>query len=427
MLTGDLLRVRTSHDRVVPLYINRNNPQWLEAAESLLLVFREGVGLTRGEIEQEIDELFGGGGKATLVHRGLAKVLEDRAEFEVVAAVPPEQIREKVFTAAAEFRRRMRATRREQEDGVKLSSRPFFRREEVLSSVARELEMTPETLLNGLFADLRDENRLLKFEDLTAQRLIDRYNVALAQAVLLRSVRVEVEVRNEGPARYRQLFRRLKFHRLLYRVEGTMSEGYTVQIDGPLSLFSATTKYGLQMALFLPALLHCDDFRLDAELRWGPQRVPRSFHLDDSTGLTSHQLDSGIYVPAEIPAFVERFRQIAPAWELSECTEVIELGREGVWVPDYRAVQRATGTDVFIEVLGFWKRSSLDRLLRLLPKLGPTRFVLVLSEKLKVDEGALSEVTGPILRFKEIPSAPELLALLETFVKEGDATGRLFS
>ena len=36
------------------------------------------------------------------MHRGLAKVLEDRAEFEVVADVPPEQIREKVFTAAAE-------------------------------------------------------------------------------------------------------------------------------------------------------------------------------------------------------------------------------------------------------------------------------------------------------------------------------------
>ena len=49
-----------------------------------------------------------------------------------------------------------------------------------------------------------------------------------------------------------------------------MSEGYTFTIDGPLSLFTATNKYGLQIALFLPALLHCHDFRLDAELRWGP-------------------------------------------------------------------------------------------------------------------------------------------------------------
>ncbi len=58
--------------------------------------------MTRGEIESEVDELFGGGGKATQVHRGLAKVLEDRAEFEVVADVPPDEVREKVFTAAAD-------------------------------------------------------------------------------------------------------------------------------------------------------------------------------------------------------------------------------------------------------------------------------------------------------------------------------------
>ena len=72
---------RLSKQRVMPLYIDRDAPHWLEAAESLLLLFREGTGMTRGEIESEIDELFGGGGKATQVYRGIAKVLEDRAEF----------------------------------------------------------------------------------------------------------------------------------------------------------------------------------------------------------------------------------------------------------------------------------------------------------------------------------------------------------
>ena len=163
--------------------------------------------------------------------------------------------------------------------------------------MGQELNLAPDVLLSSLFADLRDENRMLRFENLTTQRLIDRYNVALAQAVLLRSVRVEVEIRNEGPARYRQLFRRLKFHRLVYHVKGSMADGYMIKIDGPMSLFSATTKYGLQMALFLPALLHCDSFRLYAELRWGPRREPRSFHLDAGAGLVSHQLDSGLYVP----------------------------------------------------------------------------------------------------------------------------------
>ena len=129
MLTGDLVRVRTSKERIVPLNLNRNSPQWLEAAESLLAIFREGVGMTRGEIEEEIDDLFGGGGKATLVHRGLAKVLEDRAEFEVVADVPPDQIRERVFTAAALARQKLRSERPSQEARVGLShARRFLAR-----------------------------------------------------------------------------------------------------------------------------------------------------------------------------------------------------------------------------------------------------------------------------------------------------------
>ncbi len=411
MLTGDLVRVRTTKQRVIPIYLDRTAEPWLEAAESLLLLFREGTGMTRGQIESEVDELFGAGGKATQVYRGLAKVLEDRAEFEVVSDVPPEELREKVFAAAADYRLQMRTAR------TGPGPRNAFQRDEIIKAVADELNLSPDAVMNALFADLRDENRLLRFDDLTAQRLIDRYNVALAQAVLLRSVNLRVEVRHERPPRYRQLFRRLKFHRLLHRVEGNMTDGYVFHIDGPLSLFSATTKYGMQVALFLPALLSCSNFRLEAELRWGPRREVRSFYLDSRDGLVWHGQDTGLYVPAELAAFVERFRQVAPAWEISEATSLVELGREGVWVPDYRAVHTATGTDVFIEVLGYWKKSSLERLMRLLPLHGPPRFVLAISDRLKVDEEALQDFKVPVLRFKEIPNATELAGLLELFVK----------
>lgn len=426
MLNGDLVNVRVNHkqQRVFASYIERDSERWLEVAESLLLIYREGIGLTRGEIDEEVNALFGGGGKVMVVHRGLAKILEDRAEFEVVSDVPPDTIREKVFSAAAAHRRALA----DKGAGAAAGPRREFHREAVLDEVAAEMNLTTETILGGLFADLRDENRLLGFEDLTAQRLIDRYNVGLAQAILLRSVRVTVEVKNERPARYRQLFRKLKFHRLLHRVEGSMKTGYTFHIDGPLSLFAATTRYGLQMAMFLPSLLHCGDFRLDAELRWGPKREPRAFHIESGEGLISHQTESGVYVPAEVTSFADRFRAVATAWELTEATEVIPLGTEGVWVPDYKLVHRESGTDVFLEVLGFWKRSSLERLMRLLPKHGPPRYVLAISEKLKVDEESAPELTGPILRFKEIPNANELMAILGRFIGETgpDEAGRLF-
>ncbi len=127
----------------------------------------------------------------------------------------------------------------------------------------------------------------------------------------------------------------------------------------------------------------CQDFRLDAELRWGPKREVRTFHLDAKDGLISHYADTGTYVPAELGAFVERFRQVAPDWEVSEATDVLELGRDGVWVPDYRFIHKSSEVDVFVEVVGFWKKSSLERLLRLLPEHGPPRYLLAISDRVQ--------------------------------------------
>ena len=88
--------------------------------------------------------------------------------------------------------------------------------------------------------------------------------------MLLRSTGVTVQVYGETPARYRQLFRAIKFHRLICEIQPSGPEAYTLRLDGPLSLFSATQKYGLQLALFLPALLQCKRFELTATVRWGP-------------------------------------------------------------------------------------------------------------------------------------------------------------
>ena len=99
---------------------------------------------------------------------------------------------------------------------------------------------------------------------------------------------------------------------------------------------------------------------------------------------------------------------------------MIELGREGVWVPDYRFVHKATGTDVFVEVLGFWKtvepRAPAPAPA---PPSGRPGIVLAISDRLKVDEEAEGELRGPVLRFKEIPNAPELAALARDFRRTG--------
>jgi predicted nuclease of restriction endonuclease-like RecB superfamily len=423
MLTGKLLRVRYARDRIVPCYLDVDDPAWREVAERLLGLFRAQVGRTRGELEQELDDAFGES-PTQLVHQGLAKLLEDRCEFEIASGHPPEKLRELVFRAAALQRQgdggRDKETGRQgdKETGpngsVSLSpclpvSLSSIDRDAVLREVGEGLGLTPEAVEQGLFADLRSEQRLARFKDTTAERLLQRYNVALAQAVLLRSTGMKVFVRNQAPQRYRQLLRLVKFHRLVCEVEATGPDAYCFRLDGPLSLFRATQKYGLQLALFLPAVLQCRDFDLEAELRWGAQRRPKRLALSSRDGLVSHYADRGAYVPADLRLFVDLFRKKVEDWEISEVTDLLPLG-DTFWAPDYRLTHRASGRSVYLDVLGFWRRSSIDKHLERLRRHAAHPFVLAVSEQLKVEE---SELPAGVHRFRQMPLPDEVVRLAE--------------
>jgi predicted nuclease of restriction endonuclease-like RecB superfamily len=403
MLTGKMVRVRYVRDRILPYYLDVEDATWREVAERMLEMFRGREGQTRGELEEEQRETFGDD-PGQLVHQGLAKLLEDRCEFEVVAGHPPEQLRAAVFRVAAEQRTAMEI------------GRPFDR-DAVLRQVAADLSLTPAAVETGLFADLKSEQRLVKFGDLTAERLLQRYNVALAQAVLLRATRVHVTIRGEPPQRYRQLLRRVKFHRLVCEVERIGEGSIRLHLDGPLSLFSATQKYGLQLALFLPAVLLCRDFELKAELLWGPQRKPKTFTVTASDGLVSHYPDSGMYVPPELRLFVEAFRKRVTEWELVEETNIFPLGA-GYWVPDFRLVHAQSKRSVRLEVLGFWRRSSAEQHLARLREHVSEPFLLAVSDQLHIEEAELEDLPAGIHRFRNMPLPDEVVRLAETLLQE---------
>src|SRR5689334_4501014 len=104
MLTGKLVRVRFARDHVVPVYLAPDDAEALHWARELSAAFRTGQGRSRGELEADVAELLDGLPNPT-VPQGLAKLLEDRSEFEVQTVLPPEELRDAVFRAAAEARR----------------------------------------------------------------------------------------------------------------------------------------------------------------------------------------------------------------------------------------------------------------------------------------------------------------------------------
>ncbi len=400
MLTGKMVRVRHGRDRLLPVYLPLGDPDWLAVAERLIELFRAHQGRSRGELEEELEQEFGNESNQ-LVYAGLAKLLEDRSEFEVAAGdKSPEEIREVVFRHSAAART---------QSGI------AFDRDAVLARASEELGVAVAEIEQGLFADLKSAQRLVKFAETTPERLLQRYNVALAQAVLLRSTRVHVALRRVPPQRYRQLLRLVKFHRLICEVERTGPDSYLLHLDGPLSLFAATQKYGLQLALFLPAVLNCDGYEVRAEVRWGAQRRLKTLVITPADGLVSHAPDHGSYVPPEMSMFEELFRKRAEGWTISPETEVRPLG-DGFWVPDFRLVHKATGKAVLLEVLGFWRKSSAEKHLERLRSHAAEPFLLAVSDQLHIEDGELEGLPAGVVRFRQMPLPDEVVRQAESLL-----------
>src|SRR5579871_5381650 len=155
MLTGKMVRVRYARDRLIPVYLDVADPQALQLAGQLIALFAGAIGQPRGQIEAEADELFGDLPNPQ-IYQGLAKLLEDRCDFETLPGHPPEELREAVFTAAA--------ARRANPDVL-------FDRDAVLDEVAGRRGIDRAAVETGLFADLKSEQRLVRFRETTPERL----------------------------------------------------------------------------------------------------------------------------------------------------------------------------------------------------------------------------------------------------------------
>jgi predicted nuclease of restriction endonuclease-like RecB superfamily len=321
---------------------------------------------------------------------GLSKLVEDRCAFDAESPLDPEELRREIFLRASAARR---------EGG--------FERASIMQSLAQERALTADAVERALYADLRGAHTLQAFEPIGPGQLVEEYDLQQAQAVLLRAVRVVVEVECRTPGAYRALFHKLKFLRLLYALSPRAEGGYRIEIDGPFSLFESVTKYGLQLALALPVLRACDHFHLEADVRWGKDRAPLTFRLDGKRSGHDHEPPR---LADEVARLVEDLRAIDSPWKVSSSADILDLPGVGLCVPDLVFEHEATGECVYLEVLGFWSREAVWRRVELVERGLPERILFAVSKHLRVSEAALGDdVPGALYVYKRVLSAPAVL------------------
>lgn len=404
MLTADLVNARRRGNELQLVTLDAGARERARTmAGAMIAIAQAHVGRTREELEEALGAIDVGPREVRLKD-GLAKLIEDRCEFDAGEDIAADAMRHEVFAHASAVRAGLGAVDR-------------FDRRAVLADIARKRGTTEDAIESALFADLRGAHVVASFAAPSPANLVAAYEEGQAQAVLLRAVKVRLEVRCASAGALRALFHRLKFLRLLHAIEACEG-GHRIVIDGPFSLFESSTKYGLQLALVLPALEGCDVWRLEADVRWGKDRVPLLFRL---AGRGAAKADAETALSEELQAFVKSFAALGTAWRASPNADIVELPGVGLCVPDLVFERPYYGTPrdrVYLEVMGYWSRAAVWKRVELVQAGLAARILFAVSARLRVSEEVLDEtLPGALYVYKQTMSARAVAERLEALAR----------
>ncbi|EDN72515.1 conserved hypothetical protein [Beggiatoa sp. SS] len=333
--------------------------------------------------------------------RGLANVLVNRCLFGNDPPVKPVELRTVLFNQGPVTIRN---------DLLNVTTR-----QQALAETAVQLNITTEQVEQALFADLIEQRILLSAGDMiTPVDLIARYNLEVARGLLYWAREVDMIVRDS----YKDIFKYIKLFKLMHTVYPIPQAGYNIILHGPLSPFvKSTMRYGLQFAKFLPALLLCKTWRMDAQVQPSDFQQPLHYTLDDRTPLRSHFKASNLFdsrLESDFAAeFEAKYGGAKRKWVLAREDEVIVVG-DTVMIPDFSLTHCKDGRRALIEIIGFWHPHYLQRKLQKVRQAGRKDLILLVYSSANVAEGVFEDISaGEVLTFTKKPVLKEVLAAVE--------------
>ena len=387
MLTKDLVICRCSGKRLLPVFQKTNDPELLELAERLIGACEPNGTFTRGDMLQTWSDVTTGYLNTKLLN-GLRKILEDRAQFSSGTELDyPTERRRLLHASAAVLKQGQFATEAEYRKAIEATiDSPLFQ--------------------ERLYADLPDNDRLISFRDTSPRELIERYNLALVQGLLLEATSIELDVEDASQAQLRRLFSLVRFNRLVStaearapqessapgtttpdnvhsrhpdgalaldnpaachrRPDGALLQSAPVQatrihftIDGPGSVLSQSRSYGYQLARFFPAVVNLKHWSLTATIMhssvYGTKE--RVLKLDETSGLTCRDA-YGSYVPEEITLFRKAFADKESRWRFVEECPLLKGKKALLVFPDFGFIA-PDGTTIYLELFHRWHANQL--------------------------------------------------------------------
>jgi predicted nuclease of restriction endonuclease-like RecB superfamily len=187
--------------------------------------------------------------------------------------------------------------------------------------------------------------------------------VAQCQGVLLNCTKLVVDAKDD----FKRILRYAKLARLLHQITRLEASHYRFEFSGPASVLrDETPRYGNEMAKFLPSLLRCKGWTLEADIKVG--RRMAKFHLSQADKLSpAWDEEANAYDSTLEENLLEKWGSgPRDGWSLAYEKEILWTGQH-VFTPDF-VLSHSDGRQVFLEIAGFWspeyavqKRATLER------------------------------------------------------------------
>lgn len=392
MLPSNLLTVRRRKGTIQPRYAKPSTEN-IQVANKLIDAYKHGVGKKKGTLKKVADTLEDEGYDYHLI-RGLSLLLDRRSTFKCTSQADPPTLRQKIFQATGKTGP---ATTTEQ-------------REKILGQVAAELEISIRELEDALYADLESELTLQEFKPVSAQELLEKYNLSLAQTLLFDST----EIRFTASDNWQKIFFKTKRLGLIY--EAYKDKEVWVKIDGPASLFKLTRRYGTAIAKLLPTIISSSKWTVEAKILWKFTNEIYTFKLESwkHSPVFGDKQTVEAYDSVVEEAFANRFTALNSGWQLKREPEPVIAGKH-VLIPDFSFERE--GAKLYMEVVGFWTTEYLTRKIEKLKKTSEHMLVAV-DETLaceRLSKLEKKQSLNIIYYRKKIPLPPVLKYLEEAY------------
>lgn len=405
MLTSEQSIVEYRAGQAIPDRLLRTpHRQYLGYAEKVLHVYRQGLGQERRQLHRAVADLLADEPDCPVRRvEAFCKLLDDKSTYQTDPHGKCGKLRLAVFSAAARLHPIV------QSPDQLFSHDVAEARAIVVDAVGKPWEQIEQEL----YADVTAFQRLKAFEGYAdAAALLSRYNEAQLQASLYRAEGMVIDATGD----FKTILRYAKLARLLHEIQFLGRSNYRIRLTGPASVLHETRRYGVNLAKFLSALLTCAGWKAQAVLHT-PWRTRATLTLSAEDGFKSHLPPAEEFDSSLEETFAAKFGSEArDGWSIVREAEILH-DAQTVFIPDF-AFRHADGTQVLMEIVGFWTPEYLAKKRETVRRFEKHRILLAVPER-SLREGAT--VTENVLVYKIVLKLKPLLECLERIRTAGKA------